>query len=83
MPHRILTVATTSIAELMRDPMGTVAVGQGSPVAALNDEERTCYCVPAKAYEALMDRLDDLALTAIADARLREGQTPLTKLEDL
>jgi antitoxin StbD len=29
--------------------------------------------VPAKAYEAMLDRLEDLELNAIADAR--EGQT--------
>ncbi|AMK26154.1 hypothetical protein K426_26275 (plasmid) [Sphingobium sp. TKS] len=30
------------------------------------------YCVPAKAFEALMDRLEDLELNAIADAHAGE-----------
>lgn len=49
--------------------MGTVAAGEGFPVAILNRNEPAFYCVPAKAYEALLDRLEDLELNAIADAR--------------
>jgi antitoxin StbD len=52
--------------------MGTVAAGEGFPVAILNRNEPAFYCVPAKAYEAMLDRLEDLELNAIADAR--EGQ---------
>ena len=50
--------------------MGTVAAGEGFPVAILNRNEPAFYCVPAHAYEALMDRLEDLELNALADARL-------------
>ena len=52
--------------------MGTVAAGEGAPVAILNRNEPAFYCVPAKAYEALLERLDNLELNALADAR--EGQ---------
>ena len=52
--------------------MGTVAAGEGFPVAILNRNEPAFYCVPAKAYEAMLERLEDLELNAIADAR--EGQ---------
>ena len=54
--------------------MGTVAAGEGFPVAILNRNEPAFYCVPAEAYEALMSRLEDLELNAIADARLADGQ---------
>lgn len=74
MAHRILAETTASISELKRNPMGTVAAGEGLPVAVLNHNEPAFYCVPAKAYELLMDRLDDVELNAIADARLRDGQ---------
>jgi antitoxin StbD len=57
--------------------MATVAAGEGFPVAILNRNEPTFYCVPAKAYEALMDKLDDVELNALADTRLRDGKAPI------
>jgi len=72
MAHQILATTTASVSELKRNPMGTVAAGEGFPVAILNRNEPAFYCVPAKAYEAMLDRLEDLELNAIADAR--EGQ---------
>lgn len=77
MAHRVLAETTASVSELKRNPMGTVAAGEGLPVAILNRNEPAFYCIPADAYEALMDRLDDLELNAIADARLRDGKAPV------
>ena len=73
----ILAEMTASVSELKRNPMGTVAAGEGAPVAILNRNEPAFYCVPARAYEALMERLDDIELNAIADAR--ENQ-PIVKV---
>jgi antitoxin StbD len=72
MASRILATMTASVTELKKNPMGTVLAGEGLPVAILNHNEPAFYCVPAKAYESLMDELEDLELNAIADAR--EGQ---------
>lgn len=69
MSHRILAETTASVSELKKNPMGTVAAGDGLPVAILNRNTPTFYCVPAKAYEALMERLEDQELNAIANAR--------------
>ena len=73
MAHQILAATSASVTELKKNPMGTVAAGEGFPVAILNRNEPAFYCVPAKAYAALLDRLEDLELNATADAR--EGQT--------
>jgi antitoxin StbD len=73
MAHHLLASVTASVSELKKNPMGTVAAGEGFPVAILNRNEPAFYCVPAKAYEAMLERLEDLELNAIADAR--EGQT--------
>jgi antitoxin StbD len=82
MPHLILAETSASVSELKKNPMGTVAAGEGMPVAILNRNEPAFYCVPAKAYEALMDRLEDLELNAIAEAR--KGQPIVkVKLDDL
>ncbi len=72
MAHTVLAETTASVSELKKDPMGTVAAGDGFPVAILNRNEPAFYCVPAKAFEAMMDRLDDIELNAIADARSGE-----------
>lgn len=77
MAHIILAEVTASVSELKRNPMGTVAAGEGFPVAILNRNEPAFYCVPAQAYEALMNRLEDLELNALADARIADGQAPL------
>jgi len=74
MAHVILAETTASVSELKKNPMGTVAAGEGFPVAILNRNEPAFYCVPAAAWEALMDRLEDLELNALADARLNDGQ---------
>jgi antitoxin StbD len=69
MSNLILAETTASVSELKKNPMATVAAGEGFPVAILNRNAPAFYCVPAKAYEALMDKLEDLELNAIADAR--------------
>jgi antitoxin StbD len=74
MAHVILAETTASVSELKKNPMATVAAGEGFPVAILNRNEPSFYCVPAKAYEALMDKLEDMELNAIADARLNDGK---------
>ena len=82
MAHQILSETAASISELKRDPMGTVAAGEGFPVAILNRNEPAFYCIPARAYEAMMDRLEDLELNAIADARAGQKQVKV-KLDEL
>ena len=75
MTHTILAEVTASVSELKRNPMGTVAAGEGFPVAILNRNEPAFYCVPAKAFEVMMDIIEDIELNAIADARMNENRT--------
>ncbi len=65
----ILTEITASISEFKKNPMGIVAAGEGFPVAILNRNKPAFYCIPANAYEIMMDKLEDLELNALADAR--------------
>lgn len=82
MAHIVLAEMTASVSELKRNPMGTVAAGEGAPVAILNRNEPAFYCVPARAYEAMLERLEDIELNAIADER---ANNPIIKvlLDDL
>ena len=82
MTHLVLTETTASVSELKKNPMGTVAAGEGAPVAILNRNEPAFYCVPAKAYEALMDKLEDLELNALADSR-KDQLVVKVRLDDL
>ena len=81
-PHTVLAEVTASVSELKKNPMGTVAAGEGFPVAILNRNEPAFYCVPARAFEALMDRLEDIEMNAIADARAGEKRVRV-KLDEL
>ena len=82
MAHQIFAETTASVSELKRNPMGTVAAGEGAPVAILNRNAPAFYCVPADVYEEMLERLDDMHLNKLADARA--GQRVVTvKLDDL
>jgi antitoxin StbD len=69
MPNTILADVAASVSELKKNPMATVAAGEGFPVAILNHNEPVFYCVPALAYEALMNKLEDMELAALAASR--------------
>jgi len=72
MPNQILAETTASVSELKKNPMGTVASGDGFPVAILNRNETAFYCIPAKAYEVLIDKLEDLELVKLVREREHE-----------
>lgn len=84
MAHIVLAEVAASVSELKRNPMGTVAAGEGFPVVILNRNEPAFYCVPVKAYEALMEKLEDIELNALAEARMSDGKPLLNvRLDDL
>ncbi|WP_252180264.1 type II toxin-antitoxin system Phd/YefM family antitoxin [Endozoicomonas sp. 4G] len=72
MASQILTDTAASISELKANPMKVVASGEGLPVAVLNRNEPAFYCVPAKAYEAMMELIEDLELLEIVKQRENE-----------
>ncbi|CAH6808042.1 StbD replicon stabilization protein (antitoxin to StbE) [Vibrio chagasii] len=72
MTTRILADVAASITELKANPMKVASSAYGEPVAVLNRNEPAFYCVPAQAYEMMMDRLEDLELLAIAQERESE-----------
>ncbi|WP_321879766.1 type II toxin-antitoxin system Phd/YefM family antitoxin [Burkholderia cepacia] len=82
MRHTIPASVTASVSELKRNPMGTVAAGEGFPVAILNHDEPAFYCVPAKTWEAMVERLEDIEANALVDSRAN-GNIVKVKLVDL
>ena len=69
MASPILADVTASVTELQKDPTGTAASGNGAAVAILNRNALAFYCVPADEYHAMVDRLEDIELNALAKAR--------------
>ena len=78
MPHHILATTTASISELKKNPMATVAAGEGFPVAVLNRNEPAFYCIPAAVYEELLEKLEDAELNRIADERRDQAEISVT-----
>lgn len=72
MAHKILADTVASISELKKNPMATIREGDGEPVAILNRNEPAFYCIPAKAWEELLEKLEDLELAKIAEQRMDE-----------
>jgi len=77
MTHLVLAEVTASISELKKNPLATALAGEGAPVAILNRNEPVMYCVPAKTFERMMERLDDLGLNRVADLRRKDGRASI------
>ena len=82
MTNTIMAETTASITDLKKNPMSVVEQGDGFPVAILNRNKPAFYCIPAEAYEALIDKLEDMELNAIADARTGQKRVRVN-LDDL
>lgn len=82
MTHQILTELAASISELKANPMKVVSSGEGMPIAVLNRNEPAFYCVPAKAYEAMMDLIEDKELLKLAKRRTKEDSVKVS-IDDL
>jgi len=72
--HPVLADVSAGISELKKNPMSVVEQGEGAPVAILNRNQPVFYAVPAEAYEALLDKLEDVELAAIVKARLDQPE---------
>ncbi len=82
MSYQLLAETAASISELKANPMKVVASAHGMPVAVLNRNAPAFYCVPAAAYEAMMDLIDDSELLKIVKQRQHEKSVRVS-LDDL
>ncbi len=82
MTHQLLAETAASISELKANPMKVVASGDGMPIVVLNRNEPAFYCVPAEAYEALMEMIDDAELMKLVKKRQNEASIKVS-LDDL
>ncbi len=82
MTSRILADVAASITEFKANPMKVATSAHGDPVAVLNRNEPAFYCVPAEAYEMMMDKLEDLELLTLVEERKNESSIAV-KIDDL
>lgn len=75
----ILTDYTIDLIAFKRNPMEAVEQGEGLTVAVLNRNQPVFYCVPADAYEAMMDKLEDVELTSLFEERQNQPEIEINK----
>ncbi|MFP5381069.1 MAG: type II toxin-antitoxin system Phd/YefM family antitoxin [Gammaproteobacteria bacterium] len=68
----LYTNASVSISELKKNPTAVIDEADGFPVAVLNHNKPAAYLVPAAAFEAMMERLDDIELAKLVKEREHE-----------
>jgi len=68
----LYTNASVSISELKKNPSTVIDEANGFPVAVLNRNKPAAYLVPAAAFEALMEKLEDLELARLVKERENE-----------
>lgn len=78
----LLASSGISISDLKKNPSAAIAAAEGFPVAILNRNRPAAYLVPAEAWEAILDRLDDIELAEIV--RQRAGREEIeVSIDDL
>ena len=78
----MLATATVSISDLKKNPSDIIKNAHGAPVAILNHNRPTAYLVPAAAFEAMMEQLDDQYLIQLVKDRQKESSVKVS-LDDL
>jgi len=78
----VLVDNVVSLTEFKKNPMAVVEGADGVPVAVLNRNQPAFYCVPAEAYELLMEKLEDIELAQIVRDRQNSPEIEVS-LDDL
>jgi len=74
----LLADASISISDFKKNPSAAIAAAEGFPIAILNRNRASAYLVPAKAWEELVDRLEDADLIALVCTRADETPVPIS-----
>lgn len=82
MLNALLADTGVSISTLKKNPSAVIEAAGGFPVAVLNRNIPAAYLVPAAAWEALMERLDDIELAEIVRARAGQEEIEVS-IDDL
>lgn len=69
MVDKILTDRSVSVTELKRDPSHVGRLAEEGPIVVLCKSKPAFYCVSPEDYTAMMEKLDDADLAALAEQR--------------
>ncbi|MBV8049153.1 MAG: type II toxin-antitoxin system prevent-host-death family antitoxin [Paludibacterium sp.] len=72
--YKILANKAVGISELKQNPGAVLTAAEAEPVAILNRNKPAGYIISAAVWEALADQLEDLALAAVANERMNDGE---------
>ena len=67
--NAILAEPSVGISELKLNPNAVIEAAHGQALAILNRNKPVAYLIPAEAWEAILDRLDDIKLVQIVEER--------------
>lgn len=70
--ERLFAHASVSISDLKKNPSRIINQSEGAPVAILNHNKPSAYIIPAEAFEALMEKLEDYELSRVIKERENE-----------
>ena len=70
--ERLFARASVSISDLKKNPSRIINQAEGAPVAILNHNKPSAYIIPADAFEALMEKLEDYELSRVVKEREHE-----------
>ncbi len=68
----VLASCSVSISELKKNPSALIEQSGGEPIAILNHNRPTAYLIPAKTYEALLEKIENFQLGVIVKERQHE-----------
>jgi antitoxin StbD len=68
----VLANCSVSISELKKNPSALIEQSGGEPIAILNHNRPTAYLIPAKTYEALLEKIENYQLGVIVKERQYE-----------
>jgi antitoxin StbD len=71
----VLAECSASISELKKNPSALIEQSDGEPIAILNHNRPTAYLIPAKTYEAILEKIDDYQLGLIIKERQNEKKS--------
>jgi len=76
--ERLFARASVSISDLKKNPSRIINQSEGAPVAILNHNKPSAYIIPADAFEALMERLEDYELSRVVREREHESSVKVS-----
>ena len=78
----VLADCSASISELKKNPSALIEKSDGQAIAILNHNRPTAYLIPAKTYEALLEKIEDYQLGLIIKERQNEKASAVEVILD-